>query len=208
MSPVLTRSVGTALTGSIYPGQKVWVQDPISKRWTKCAKIVEMRNRRYLLRLLSSRFLWKNRKFIRSRCDDLKEKNEPYSHSLTISMDTSREVDDILNIIQRYLRSLGKVYIDMRDLLQIRQDEGQDYTSLCNDLRELANYADAAMANEDDRAKVTEKSVSTFEEARLYILELETSRNSAKLLSDKVNEIARVQSNYQKSKTQRFAPAT
>lgn len=137
-------------------------------------------------------------------------------HSLGIKPDTGRDVNDIINIIKDYLRSLRSVHLDMRDLLQVKQQDGQDYTSLCNIIRELAEFADVAhitedkllialllqaMKSESDKAKVMEKNPKTFDEARHHILELETSRRGAKgmTVSSQVNA-ARSTSSYKAQK--------
>lgn len=116
------------------------------------------------------------------------------NHSLGIRMDTGRTVNEILDILEDHLRSLRNVHLDLRDLLAVRQKEGQDYTSFCNAIRELADYADASkvtedrllialllqgMKNDSDKAKTMERNPLTFDDARKYILELETSRNGA-----------------------------
>ncbi|XP_059087688.1 uncharacterized protein LOC131884068 [Tigriopus californicus] len=116
-------------------------------------------------------------------------------HSLGIKTNTGRTVVEILDLIEEHLRSLRNIHLDMRDLLAVRQKEGQDYLSFCNSLRELADYADAAkitedrllialllqgMKNDSDKAKVMERNPSTFNEARKCILELETARRGAR----------------------------
>ncbi|XP_059095941.1 uncharacterized protein LOC131890587 [Tigriopus californicus] len=113
-------------------------------------------------------------------------------HSLGIKMETGRPVTEILDLLEDHLRSLRNVHLDMRDLLAVRQTEGQDYTSFCGTIRELADYADASKVTEDrllialllqgmrddsDKAKTMERNPSTFDDARRHILELETSRN-------------------------------
>ncbi|XP_059084619.1 uncharacterized protein LOC131881695 [Tigriopus californicus] len=113
------------------------------------------------------------------------------NHSLGIRTDTGRPVKEILDLIEDHLRSLRNVHLDMRDLLAVRQKEGQDYTSFCNIIRELSDYADASkvtedrllialllqgMRNDSDKAKIMERNPNTFDEARRYILELETAR--------------------------------
>jgi hypothetical protein len=37
----------------------------------------------------------------------------------------------------------------MRDLLRVHQRDGQDYTSLCNVIKDLAEFADLAHITED-----------------------------------------------------------
>ena len=120
------------------------------------------------------------------------------NHGLGIKADTGRTVVEIMDIVERHLRSLRSQHLDMRDLLAVRQRDHQDYTSLCNELRELADYASThnitedrllialllqAMKNESDKAKVMERNPTTFENARTYILELETARKGAKAIS-------------------------
>ncbi|XP_059078527.1 uncharacterized protein LOC131876991 [Tigriopus californicus] len=120
------------------------------------------------------------------------------NHSLGIKSDTSRSVDEILNLIEEFLRSLRNIHLDLRDLLSVRQKEGQDYSSFCNTIRELADYADTAnitenrllialllqgMRSDSDKAKTMERNPKSFEEARKFILKLETSRRGAREFS-------------------------
>lgn len=113
-------------------------------------------------------------------------------HSLGIRPDTGRSVVEILDMIEAHLRSLRNVHLDMRDLLSVKQKEGQDYTSFCNSIRELADYADTSKITEDrlliallfqgmrsdsDKTKLMERKPSTFNEARKFILEMETIRD-------------------------------
>ncbi|XP_059092245.1 uncharacterized protein LOC131887632 [Tigriopus californicus] len=147
-------------------------------------------------------------------------------HSLDIRPDTGREVDDILGIIKDYLRSLRSVHLDMRDLLQVRQTDGQDYTSLCNVIRELAQFADLAhitedrllialllqaMKSESDRAHLMEKNFKTFDEARHCILEMETSRRGARGMTDSLTRLNAVKtkfkSNYKSLKNKNLEKA-
>ena len=109
----------------------------------------------------------------------------------------------------------------MRELLSIRQKEHQSYTELCNEIRELGEYADTAaitedrlhiglllqaMKNESDKAKLMSEDPATFNRARDYILGLETARKGAKQMgqttvSSGVKEInAAKSSTYKKSK--------
>ncbi|XP_059078478.1 uncharacterized protein LOC131876950 [Tigriopus californicus] len=130
-------------------------------------------------------------------------------HSLGIRADTGRTVFEILDIIEDHLRSLRNVHMDMRDLLSVTQREGQDYTSFCNTIRGLADYANTSKISEDrlliallfqgmrhnsDKAKVMERNPATLDEARRYILELETARSGARafgtpLLTKSVNAV-------------------
>lgn len=104
---------------------------------------------------------------------------------------------EVFQLIEEHLRSLRNKYLDLLDLLAVRQREGQDYTSLCNRIRELADYARAseitedvlltalllqAMRSDEDKAKIMEKDPDTFDEALKFILELETSRKGAKAI--------------------------
>ena len=117
------------------------------------------------------------------------------NHGIGIKTGTNRTVEEVLDMINDHLRSLRNPHLDMRDLLQVRQSEGQDYTSLCNELRELADYADTRTITEDrlliaillqsmeddhDKAKVMEKNPGTFAAARKIILDLETARRGAR----------------------------
>ncbi|XP_059096764.1 uncharacterized protein LOC131891250 [Tigriopus californicus] len=145
------------------------------------------------------------------------------NHSLGIRTDTGRPVKEILDLIEDHLRSLRNVHLDMRDLLAVRQKEGQDYTSFCNIIRELSDYADASkvtedrllialllqgMRNDSDKAKIMERNPNTFDEARRYILELETARKGARAFnlqqtSQAINSVDRsvhvTKSNYKKN---------
>lgn len=118
-------------------------------------------------------------------------------NSVRIPQDTNRPLSEVLTLIEEYLRSLRNKYLDLMDLLAVKQGQGQDYTSLCNVIRELADYAGIgkitedmlliglllhAMSSEEDKAKVMEKNPETFEDARKYILELETARRGAKAI--------------------------
>ena len=116
------------------------------------------------------------------------------NHSVGIKADTGRTIDEILTLIEAHLKRLRNHHLDLRDLLSVCQRPGQDYTSLGNDIRELADYADAhnmtldrlligillqAMLHEDDKAKLMERNPGTFDNAWKYILELETARRGA-----------------------------
>ena len=49
-----------------------------------------------------------------------------------------------------HLRGLGSRHYDVRDLLQVRQNDRQDYTSLVtNEIGQLADYANTAHIMED-----------------------------------------------------------
>jgi len=119
------------------------------------------------------------------------------NHTIGIQNNTGRELTDIFDCIKRHLRSLRNAHVDMKDLLSVRMKDGQDYTSLCNEIRELGDYADAATVTEDrlyigllllamksnsDKAKLMAENPTTFEDARKFILALETARKGAKYM--------------------------
>ena len=142
-------------------------------------------------------------------------------HSLGIRPETQRPVNEILDMIEAHLRSLRNPHLDMRDLLAVRQQDGQDYSNFCTKILELADYADAANINQDglliglllqglksetDKAKVMEKNPRTFDEARRYILELETARRGAKAIASSSNSaklVAANKSNYKKTQSKK-----
>jgi len=119
------------------------------------------------------------------------------NNSIGVKVDTNRPLQEVHELIERYLRSLRSRHMDMRDLLAIRQGEAQSYTSLCNEIRELADYADTtnitedllliglllqAMRREEDKAKCMQKNPATFNDAKKFILELETARQDARAI--------------------------
>jgi hypothetical protein len=119
------------------------------------------------------------------------------NNSVGVKVDTNRPLEEVLELIERYLRSLQSRHMDMRDLLAVRQGEGQSYTSLGNEIRELADYADTAhitedllligillkaMRREEDKAKTMQKNPATFDNALKFILELETARQDARAI--------------------------
>lgn len=113
------------------------------------------------------------------------------NHTIGIKNDTGRTIAEVFDLLTLHLRSLRNPHVDMKDLLAIRQKDGQNYTSLCNEIRELGDYADArnltedtlyigllmlAMRNDSDKAKLMTENPKTVEEARKFILTLETSK--------------------------------
>ena len=145
--------------------------------------------------------------------------------TLGIPQETGRTLDDIFQAIVTHLRSLRNQQIDLRNLLTIRQHATQDYVSLCNEIKEHAEYADTrhitaellhigvlilAMRREDDRAKLINERPATFQAAREFILNLETARKasaqisrdaSQSLSSTKVNRVTK--SKYKANKEQK-----
>lgn len=148
-------------------------------------------------------------------------------NAIGIPRDTNRPLNEIFELIERHLRSLRNRHLDMKELLDVRQKEGQDYTSLTNELKELSEYADAvnitedilliglllkAMSSDEDKAKVMERNPATFQDARRYILELETARKGARAMGSvlkeriqddeelEMNRVSRKKSLYKKNK--------
>ena len=116
------------------------------------------------------------------------------NHSLGIKIDTGRDVADIHQIIEQHLRSLRSIHTDMQVLLAVRQRNNQDFTSLCNEIKEKSSYADTtnitedilliaillqAIENEEITTELLQKKPQTFDQARKYILELECARKTA-----------------------------
>ena len=120
-------------------------------------------------------------------------------HTIGVTPTTHRDVPAILDLITTHLRDLRNQFVDMRDYLSIKQKDGQDYTSLCNEIREYGDYADIAyitedrlnlgillqsMSNESDRAKLMAEDPDDFDEARQFVLGLETARKGAKQMKE------------------------
>ena len=49
----------------LYVGDKCWIQDPISRKWSSVGNIVQARYRNYTIKLPSGRIIWRNRRHIR-----------------------------------------------------------------------------------------------------------------------------------------------
>ena len=120
------------------------------------------------------------------------------THTIGIRQDGGRDVDEIHQMIKNHLRSLRDQNVDLKELLNVTQTEGQSYVSLCNEIHELGENADVenltedrlyiglllkAMRNETDKAKLLAESPETFAAARKFIINLETSRKGAKQIS-------------------------
>ncbi|XP_059084410.1 uncharacterized protein LOC131881541 [Tigriopus californicus] len=116
-------------------------------------------------------------------------------HSIGIKADTGRSVNEIIQLIILHLRSLRNRHIDLKEFLSIRQKDGQDYSSVCNEIKELGEYADTANITEDqlnigilvqamkskrDRAKLLEENPKTFEDARRFLLSSESAKQGAR----------------------------
>ena len=125
-------------------------------------------------------------------------------HSLQIPMDTGRTVDDIHRMIEDHLRSLRDKNIDMKSLIEVKQAKGQDYTSLCNEIRDKALFADTRNVTEDilliavlvkavqdttDVQEVLKSKPRTFDEARKALLALECAKKCAQSLQGGHKEI-------------------
>ena len=137
------------------------------------------------------------------------------NHTLGIGQDTVRPLDEILNAITDHLRSLRNRQLDLREYLSVRQRSGQDYVSLCNEIRELGEYANVgtlttaqlhigvlilAMRSEQDRAKLINENPNRFEDARAYILGLETARKaSQQITKEGGKDTSRISANRQTS---------
>ena len=141
------------------------------------------------------------------------------THTLGIAQNTVRPLEEILTAITEHLRSLRNRQLDLREYLSIKQRGGQDYVSLCNEILELGEYANTgtlteaqlhigvlilAMRSEQDRAKLINENPDRFEDARAFILNLETARKASQLITKEGNETLRVNANkstkYQRDK--------
>ena len=76
----------------LQPDQRVVIQDPISKKWSKCGIIVEKkRNRSYLVKTETGNVVWRNRKFLKPMpmpSDQPTVKSEPAQVPWPSSTDT------------------------------------------------------------------------------------------------------------------------
>ena len=70
------------------------------------------------------------------------------NHTLGIAQNTRRPLQEILEAITTYLRSLRNRQLDLREYLSIKQRGGQDYVSLCNEILELGEYANTGTLTE------------------------------------------------------------
>jgi len=69
-------------------GERVWIQDHVSKRWTHQGQIKNMRpNRGYLIELENGKTWWRNRRFLRRRSILKKDEGEPQG-SLEVALDS------------------------------------------------------------------------------------------------------------------------
>ena len=141
------------------------------------------------------------------------------NHTLGIGQDTRRPLQEVLDAITTHLRSLRNRQLDLREYLSIKQRGGQDYVSLCNEILELGEYANTgtltaaqlhigvlilAMRSEQDRAKLINENPDRFEDARAFILNLETARKASQQITQESKDTSRVNANkltkYQKDK--------
>ena len=107
-------------------------------------------------------------------------------------------------MIEDHLRSLRDKNIDMKSLIEVKQAKGQDYTSLCNEIRDKALFADTRNVTEDilliavlvkavqdttDVQEVLKSKPKTFDEARKALLALECAKKCAQSLQDDHKQI-------------------
>ena len=130
-------------------------------------------------------------------------------------MDTGRTVNEVHEMIEDHLRSLRDKNIDMKSLIEVKQAKGQDYTSLCNEIRDKALFADTRNVTEDilliavlvkavqdttDVQEVLKSKPKTFDEARKALLALECAKKCAQSLQDDRKEIGAMKTPYAKTK--------
>ena len=75
--PEATTKSGRGPHAPLKIGQKCWIQDQQSKRWSSTGTITELMNRNYVIKLESGRFVWRNRRHVRPRVlpEEVKKEN-------------------------------------------------------------------------------------------------------------------------------------
>ena len=126
-------------------------------------------------------------------------------HSLGITSNTGRTVQEILDAIERHLKSLRSAHNDLLLLLAVRQKQGQTITHLANELVEKGTMADCdnitkdrlyialflqALGDEDAKADLIRSNPQTFEAARQHLLAWDVSQKTARLISKKQAQAA------------------
>jgi hypothetical protein len=61
----------------LHPGDKCWIQDPSTKRWSSIGHIIQARQRNYTVKMPSGRILWRNRRHIRACVEGDEETTHP-----------------------------------------------------------------------------------------------------------------------------------
>jgi hypothetical protein len=54
----------------LHAGDKCWIQDPSTKRWSSIGQVIQARQRNYTVKMPSGRILWRNRRHIRPYLGD------------------------------------------------------------------------------------------------------------------------------------------